>query len=277
VTEQTTPDLGPLAAALAKAQAAFPRVTRDKTVTVTTKTGGSYSFKYAPLDSILEATRGPLAENGLTVVQLIDGHDLVTSLLHSSGAYLSGRAALPQSADIQGLGSAVTYMRRYAIQAMLGIAAEDDDDGNRSVGNTVVSADVERTNDGGLIGVAEAGDKQTSDFLLRQTPDGSELGFRLRGDKGGILVETYGPLADQLNEHRAKIAGQRVTVWGSIQPRTMTTGRDKRKVTYQALAATRVRVPDVGDFPVETAQPADPALTEAESEAIWDQLEAVGA
>jgi hypothetical protein len=97
-------ELGPLAASLAKAQVAFPTVTRDKKVTVTTKTGGSYSFTYAPLDSILNAVRVPLADNGLVVVQLIDDGDLVTSLIHESGGILSGRVALPTDVDIQGFG-----------------------------------------------------------------------------------------------------------------------------------------------------------------------------
>lgn len=277
-------DLGPLAAALAKAQTQFPTIKRDKKVTVQSKkTGSSYSFSYAPLESVLEATRGPLAANGLAIVQMLDSGALVTTLLHESGAYLSGRIDLPQVEDMQGLGSAITYLRRYAIQAVLGIAAEEDDDGNRAVGNTI-RADVERGDDGSLIGIVEAGDKQSSDFLLRQTPDGPEIGFRLKGAKGGILVEAYGPLAVQLDAHRDAVAGKRVTVWGRIETRTTApVGKDKRTFTYQALAADRVRVPEIGDLPTDTAPdptaaPDGPTgLTEAESEAIWDELEAVGA
>ena len=126
---------GNLAAALAKAQAAFPSISRDRTVTVRMKTGGSYTFAYAPLDTVLAAVRGPLAANGLAVSQLLDGGDLVTLLLHESGESLSGRWTLPPHQDIQGLGSAVTYLRRYALQALLGIASEEDDDGNASAGH----------------------------------------------------------------------------------------------------------------------------------------------
>jgi len=129
--EAMTPDdIGPLAAALAKATTEFATVTRDKTVTVQTKSGGSYSFKYAPLDSVLAAVRGPLSKNGLALVQMLDEGTLETLLIHESGAFLSGRVALPEGADIQTLGSAITYLRRYAISAILGIATEDDDDGN---------------------------------------------------------------------------------------------------------------------------------------------------
>ena len=122
--------IGPLAAALAKAQAAFPPVTRSKTVTVTTKTGASYKFSYAPLEAILDAVRKPLGDNGLALAQMLDDGALVTMLLHESGASIEGRIAIPGTNDVQALGSAITYLRRYAIQAMLGIAAEEDDDGN---------------------------------------------------------------------------------------------------------------------------------------------------
>lgn len=130
-------NLGPLALSLAKAQAAFPAIARTREVTVTTKTGGSYKFKYAPLDTILEAVRTPLSSNGLAVAQLLDGGDLVTLLLHESGAVLEGRVLIPHGPtdNVQQQGSAITYLRRYALQAILGIASEEDDDGNASAGN----------------------------------------------------------------------------------------------------------------------------------------------
>jgi hypothetical protein len=272
MTEQTLPtvDVGPLAAALAKAQMQFPPITRDKTVTVQTKTGGSYSFKYAPLDSILGAVRGPLSANGLVLVQMLDSGGLVTTLIHESGASLSGRVDLPQTADIQGLGSAITYLRRYAIQAVLGIAAEEDDDGNRAAGNRIVP-DVQRGDDGSLIGVVQVGDKVSSDFLLRQTPEGSALGFRLRGDRGGILVEARGDLAEALFANRDAVVGQRVTVWGSITERQFTP-KGKPPVSYQVLSAERVRVPDLGNLPADTTpnpgEPPEPVLGAHEAESV---------
>lgn len=279
------PSLGPLAAALAKARVDFPTITRDKKVTVQTKTGGSYSFMYAPLDSILNAVTGPLSANGLVIVQTLDEGGLVTMLLHESGAYIDGRVELPNNVDIQGLGSAVTYLRRYAIQAMLGIAAEEDDDGNRAAGNTV-KADVEKGDDGSLIGTVEVGDRTSSDFMVRNTPDGPALGFRLRGAKGGILVETKGPLAVQLNANKDAVVGQRVTVWGNVTPRSFTPKGSTRQTNYVVMAADRVRVPEIGDLPEDAdyaaeklRHPSDAAMdvasgiTEAESEAIWASLE----
>jgi hypothetical protein len=273
-------DLGPLAAALAKAQAAFPTIGRDKSVTVQTKSGGSYSFKYAPLDTILSATRGPLTANGLALMQLLDDGALVTSLIHESGAIISGRIDLPQTANIQELGSAVTYLRRYAIQALLGIAAEEDDDGNRAAGNTVLSTKVERTDDGGLVGLVEVGKQQTSDFVLRTDRErGPTIGFRLRGEKGGILVRAFGPLATQLDEARELVVTKRVTAWGRVGDETIPATDKKPAVTYQVLTAERIRVPGLADLPV----PSEPApdgvvgLTEAESEALWTEMDRIGA
>ena len=130
-------DLGALATALAKAQSEFGAIPRSKTVSVTSqRTGKSYTFSYAPLDTILNSVREPLAKNGLAIAQLLDDGHLVTMLLHESGANLTGRTTLPDSPDIQAFGSTITYLRRYAIQSLLGIAAEEDDDGNRGVGNS---------------------------------------------------------------------------------------------------------------------------------------------
>lgn len=130
-------DLGPLAAALAKAQAEFPAITRDRTVTVTTKAGQKYTFAYAPLDVILSAVRPALSKHALAITQLLDGGELVTMLLHDSGASLSGRMTVPLGPgdSVQQLGSAITYLRRYAIQAILGVASEEDDDGTAHTGN----------------------------------------------------------------------------------------------------------------------------------------------
>ena len=133
-------DTGALYGALAKAQGAFPAIPRDREVKVQMKSGGSYTFRYAPLDTILEKVRGPLAANGLALSQLLDGADLVTMLLHESGASLSGRIPIPGSDNVQGYGSTITYLRRYAIQAILGIASEEDDDGNASAGNRASTA-----------------------------------------------------------------------------------------------------------------------------------------
>jgi hypothetical protein len=126
-----------LAAALAKAQAEFPSIPRDKTVQVKTKSGGTYTFAYAPLDTIMEKIRPALKANGLAFMQSLNGESLTTTLLHTSGEWLATDAMPIRAVDSgpQALGSAITYARRYALTALLGLVTEDDDDGNAAEGN----------------------------------------------------------------------------------------------------------------------------------------------
>lgn len=110
--------------------------------------------------------------------------------------------------------------------------------------------------DGSLVGTVERGDKRSSDMLARQTPDGTLLGFRLRGDRGGILVETHRELADQLSRVADAAVGQRATVWGTVSTREFTpSGAGKGPVAYQVLDAVRMRIPGIGDLP----SPGEPA------------------
>jgi len=242
------PGTGALALALSKAQSQFPPIPRSREVTVQTKTGGSYKFKYATLDTILESVRKPLSDNGLAICQLIDDGALVTLLLHESGATLEGRVLLPNSPGdtVQQLGSAITYLRRYALQAALGIAAEEDDDGNASSGNRVMGdRQAQATNDG-LIGNAVTGNGH-SDFALRmvtteerQTPF-PRVAFRLTMGRQQQAVEALDGLAELIASNRPAIEGERVTVWGNMRPESFN-GKDGKRVTYQVLTISRLKV-----------------------------------
>lgn len=239
---------GPLAAALAKAQASFATVKKDKTVKA-----GSYSYKYAPLDSIIEATRQPLADNGLVVVQLIDDDDLVTMLIHESGAQLAGRASLPTSAGIQELGSAITYLRRYALQALLGIAAEDDDDGNRAAEDRAtprkatrqpddddMAANAGTTHRDGLIGKAITQGLQ--DGELREAPDGWSLPFRIKEGRLSQIVVAHGDIAKAMDSLRDDWLDKRVTVWGTFSNESYNKGDET--IRYKVLHLERIATPD---------------------------------
>lgn len=118
-------------ASLAKALIAF-----QKEVPAIEKTAQNPFFhsNYAPLDAIIAATKPALIKNGLAVSQIPSGDNrLITVLMHESGEYVGDETSTsPAKQDPQGIGSAITYMRRYAYCAILGIAAEDDDDGNEA-------------------------------------------------------------------------------------------------------------------------------------------------
>ncbi len=124
-----------LHAALAKAQGEFPAITKDKTAKA-----GSYSYDYADLATILNAVRPVLSANGLAIVQPLENNGtpaIRTMLLHKDGAVLAASFPIPElPASPQALGSLLTYLRRYALVSMLGLAAEEDDDGNRAASHT---------------------------------------------------------------------------------------------------------------------------------------------
>lgn len=123
-----------LATALSKAQGEMSAAKKDTT-------NPFFKSKYADLSSVWEAARGPLSKNGLSVVQTTNPTDgksveLVTALLHSSGQWITGTMVMiPTKQDPQGLGSCITYMRRYALSAILGIS-QDDDDANATLTRT---------------------------------------------------------------------------------------------------------------------------------------------
>ena len=135
-----------LIAALAKAQSAISSPPRNREVKVKTKSGHTYTFRYATLDHIIEAIRKPLTENGLWFTQVLESGEggkyrLITRLLHDSGESIESRTPLlVEDTGNQAFGSALTYMRRYALTALLGIAADEDDDANAAEGNTVKQA-----------------------------------------------------------------------------------------------------------------------------------------
>lgn len=125
--QQCSPSLGALAAALAKAQGEMEHAAKANT-------NPHFKSKYADLASVWEACRAPLSKNGLAILQPVkaDGPNVtVTTLLaHSSGEWISESLTMTaQQNTPQGVGSAITYGRRYGLSAMVGIAP-DDDDGN---------------------------------------------------------------------------------------------------------------------------------------------------
>lgn len=98
-----------------------------------TATNPFFKSKYAALDSVLDVIQEPLKESGLVFSQFPDGeYRLTTILIHvESGEYfLSTYFMKPTRDDPQGLGSCITYQRRYALVAILGLNVDDDDDGN---------------------------------------------------------------------------------------------------------------------------------------------------
>jgi len=89
-----------------------------------------FKSKYVDLSGVLKAAQKTMAKHGLSIAQLIDGGDIITLLSHKSGQWFKSVCPIGSYKNQQDRGSAITYTKRYAICAILGIAADTDDDGN---------------------------------------------------------------------------------------------------------------------------------------------------
>ena len=120
-------EIGELGKALAQAQGQMKEAIRDAE-------NPFFKSSYADLGSVWRACREALSKNGLAIIQTTDDEKegaitLITTLIHLSGQWIKGYLSLrPIKNDPQGVGSALTYARRYALGAMVGIATEEDDD-----------------------------------------------------------------------------------------------------------------------------------------------------
>ena len=125
-----------LAKALTKAQAEMKGAVKDSS-------NPFFKSSYADLSSVWDAVRIPFTKQGLSFVQAVNfdanfpDHVFVeTTMLHTSGEYISGVIGMkPVKSDPQSVGSCITYCRRYGLQALSGVAPEDDD-GNAASGST---------------------------------------------------------------------------------------------------------------------------------------------
>ncbi len=131
---QTSEQINELATALATAQGQIRGAVKDAE-------NPHFRSKYADLASIWDACREALSKNGLSVIQAPRGVvsemgwtvEVETRLLHSSGQWMGDTITVPVGKpDAQGVGSALTYARRYALASFVGVAPEDDD-GNAAV------------------------------------------------------------------------------------------------------------------------------------------------
>ena len=126
-----SPEINELATALAKYQASAINPYNSAK-------NPYFRSNYAPLDKILAEVRPALAAQGLSITQLVNGQDTIgvtTILMHSSGQYISSTIMMtPEErkggSQAQNAGAIITYLRRYALTSILGIAGDDDTDAN---------------------------------------------------------------------------------------------------------------------------------------------------
>lgn len=148
---RTSDSIASLAAALATAQAEIKAAEEDRTASVQSDKA-KYSYGYATLASVWDACRGPLSKNGLSIAQFPETAfatfspderggqkyspptvKVTTRLMHKSGEWMESEIVLKPDGDTpQKIGSAITYGRRYALSAMVGVAPDDDDGADAS-------------------------------------------------------------------------------------------------------------------------------------------------
>lgn len=120
-------DISELAAALAEAQAELSPAAKNAQ-------NPHLKNRYADIAAVYEAIRETLPKHGLSVSQIILPHEskarVRTLLMHKSGQWLASECLMPldRNGGPQGMGSAITYARRYSLSAIVGVVSEDDDD-----------------------------------------------------------------------------------------------------------------------------------------------------
>jgi hypothetical protein len=129
-TVEHSQDLAELAAAIIEVQAEMPKIPK-------TSDNPFFKSKYADLADVKTLADPIITKHGLAVTQWPSNNDkgdtLVTMLLHRSGQFIKSEMQLHLTkADAQGQGSALTYARRYAYMASLGLVADADDDGHQA-------------------------------------------------------------------------------------------------------------------------------------------------
>ena len=128
---KTSETIGEIAKAISIMQGTMDPAKKDKI-------NPYFKSQYADLPSVWQAIREPLSQNGLCVVQdaitLDTGISVITRVIHTSGEWIEfGPLLVPLAKnDAQAVGSAISYGKRYAIGAALGVVAEVDDDGNKA-------------------------------------------------------------------------------------------------------------------------------------------------
>ena len=118
-----------LATALSKAQAQMGAAIKESE-------NPFFKSQYASLTAVIAAVRTPFGNNGLSFVQFPLAQDgcvgVATRIMHSSGEWLESEFLIPCKQDAHGYGAAITYARRFGLQAAAGVPT-DDDDGNSAI------------------------------------------------------------------------------------------------------------------------------------------------
>jgi hypothetical protein len=129
-------NINEITSSLIEAKRNYHAIEKNKTVSVTMKGGGKYSFSYADLDCVFNGINEAMFNAGITITQLVHMDGIVSVMSHTSGQWFKSLTPIARgNMSAQEYGSEITYMKRYAICAIAGVVADSDDDGNGASGN----------------------------------------------------------------------------------------------------------------------------------------------
>lgn len=206
-TVEHSPEFEKFAEALAMAQLEIEGADKDNQ-------NPHFKSKYATLASVWSACHGPLNKNGIAILQVPGTNKagasvLYTWLLHKSGQWFRGEWRIkPVQDNPQGVGSAVTYARRYSLAAMTGVAPiDDDDDGNAASGRPVPKQRDERQSGSGNAG-GSGWEQLQSDAEPEQQPApenrGAPAEFKALNDAVDQLPDDIADAKRELRQFKGK-------------------------------------------------------------------------
>ena len=185
-------EINELASALSKFQGAVVDASKDRQ---------GYNFAYADLSSVLEIARPLLVKNNLSVTQMPstggNGECIVeTCLMHSSGQWMSSQVKMNVTlaknlSEAQSFGSVLTYCRRYALAAVLGITQQDDDAATGTGGKRVNKVEVQGYLMGLLQALSDEDGTAAAQLLdeIRDTPEQDAV-WKLLQNKQQMAIKT---------------------------------------------------------------------------------------
>lgn len=205
-----TEQVNDLMVAFAEAQAEFPVIAKSKTAVIE-KGATRYTYKYADLADVQRNINPVLKKHGLAFMTIPTGGRLVGRLVHAStGQYVEGDLGIiapGEKTNVQALGSALTYERRYIMAAMLGLSLDEDDDGSAASDDAPRRQRPAPADDidpqiiaDGLLARAKIATREEIGELMRRALD---LPAALRSEPVRALVERLYSLAPNVDAVRA--------------------------------------------------------------------------
>lgn len=209
-----TDTTGALAAALAKVQAELPTLERDRTVEVQQKNGGTYSYSYVTLGNLTEKVLPLLSKHGLAFTAFPaastgDGKMCLRyHLLHTSGEQLTGEFPMSGEGGIQIIGGRITYARRYCLAAVIGVAADEDDESRlHESGPGTAQRRQQPAKKAATAPPAKTAARKTAASAPPPLPNEDDK-WRMNDRQRGALMASFGELGITEREDRLKLASE---------------------------------------------------------------------